>query len=420
MRARSEAGPGRRVQPIRLLVVSRVAEQATLGVASLLLARWLGPDAFVPVAVLFILNSLAIQVSDLGLGFGVLRSPSDRPLARVLFTRVRIVDGSVAVVGLVVGGVLGGDVGAVVAIGSVIWYLSAESYVRKTVALKRGRVRRLVVAEIVGTAVFAVFVAAAYFDLDRAVVLVGLGLLAKLATEALLLRDWRSMFVTEGATRGSTGEWLGQVMTYVIANVDYLLIGLLMSPEDLSRYVIAFRVASAAPALLASPLTQAAFIEMADTDPVHRQESYDGLVRRIAALGGLGVAVVAAGAPVVGWFLGSSWAGVGALMVILAWAIPWRLLLGPSVAMAVTAGKAWRVVAWESGRLVAVATAVVIGAQFGLVQVAAAMAGTTILALTIEHVLSTRTVDVDVRPLTVGAAGVGIVAVGLSAVVALA
>jgi O-antigen/teichoic acid export membrane protein len=370
--------------PLRPLVTSRVVDQAALGLASLVLARALGPDGFAPVAALFVVYSLGLQISDFGVGFAVYRSAPGHRVARRSLSRVRAVDLGIAVVLLVAGAIVGGDVGVVLAVAGPVWLLSAEVYVRKAGVLKQGNASRVAVAELVGAAVFlagsVVLVA-----VDAPVAVVGLLFVAKLLVELVIVRGWHEAFAADGEPAQSGAEWLGQVMTYLVANVDYLLVALLLGPEDLSIYVIAFRFASAVPAFLAGPITQTSFIEYAAADADGHQRIYARLLSRIVRLGGAGVVVLIVAAPLLPLVLGSAWDDVAPVLVVLAVAVPWRLLLGTTVALAITSGRARAVVMWETGRLVVMAAAVAVASIGGLTWVAVAVSTGTIVSIGLEH-----------------------------------
>lgn len=401
---------------LRPLTASRIADQAALGLGSLLLARVLGPDAFAPVAVLFIVNSLAVQISDFGVGFALYRSAPGVQLARRSLDRLRSVDIAVAVIAVAAGVLVGGADGVVVAAGGVVWALSAEAYVRKAAALKRGATAEVVTAEVVGAVTFLVgVVVVALLDLDPAWAAVPFVL--KHLVETVGVRSWRQAFAPGGEPARSGPEWLGQVMTYLVANVDYVLIGWLLGPELLSLYVIAFRFASAVPAFLATPITQTAFLDFAESPRDARQPVYDRLLARIVVIGLAGTAVLLVATPLLPLVLGDAWSDTAPLLAILAVAVPWRLLLGTTVALAITAGAARLVVVWESVRLVVTAAAVALATDGGLNTTAAVVSLATVVLLGGEHLLATRVARVDAPPwLPVATAlvGVGLAALALA------
>ena len=389
----------------------------------LVAARQLGPDAFAPVAVLFVVNSLAIQVSDLGLGFAVLRTPADRTVASSSLRRLRLVGvgvvgvGAVVAAGLAVAGA--GTSAVVVGAGALVWATSAEVYVRKAAALTLDGARQVGGAEVGGAAVFAVAVVAAALA-GVGVGAVAAALVAKHLIELGLVRTWRARFGPDGEPARSGPEWLGQVMTYLVANADYVVLGVLLTPADLSRYVVAFRVASALPALVANPITQTAFVDLAGADDDTRQDLHRAIVGRVARLGLLGALAVGVAAPVLPWVLGEGWAGVGALVAVLAVAVPFRLLLGMSVAQAITVGRARSVVAWETGRLVVVASATAVGAVAGgVLWATVGVSVATIASVTVIYVASARAARVEPWPVVVpGAVAAVVAAAGLGAVLA--
>lgn len=355
-----------------------------MAVASLVLARLVGPAAFAPLAVLLVVNSLAIQVSDFGVGFAVMRKGTDARVAIRSLLRLRWLGLAIVVVGTLVGVVVGGTVGLTIAIASWLWALSSEAYVRKSAALRQGASAEVARAEIAGAGVVALAVAITWW-FDPGVLWFAVALVVKHAVEVVLVRSWREAFGDDGEPARSGAEWMGQILTYAVANVDYLVVGVVLTAPELSAYVIAFRMSSALPALLGTPITSTAFVALADALPADRSSIRAALVRRawIAGIAG-GVAVLVL-SPLVPLFLGTEWKGTGWLMAILAPAAPFRMLLGTAVANAVTLGAARRVVQWELCRLVAMAFAAFAGARFGLVPATAVVAVITIVSLIDVH-----------------------------------
>jgi O-antigen/teichoic acid export membrane protein len=382
---------GRRLPsaPLSQLVLSRLVDQGVLAAGSLALARLEGPEAFAPIALLLVINSLAIQVSDFGLGFAVLRARAGQLLASASLRRLRFLSCVVLGLGTLVGLTLGGVPGATIVSGSWVWALSAEAYVRKSAALRGHRHREVAVAEITG-AVLLASVVGLIWALDLSIGWFGLGLVAKHAIEIVAIRDWEGIFSRGGAPPRSGAEWLGQVSSYAVANVDYLIVGLVLAPSELSTYLIAFRVASAFPALLANPITNTAFVELAEASPADRVMIRRGILRRAFLLGLTGAGMVMLLAPLVPQILGSAWSGTGWLVAILAPAVPFRLLLGTAVASAITIGAANRLVVWELGRFIALGATAFLGATFGLVAATAAVSIMTVLSITAVHLLTGR------------------------------
>jgi O-antigen/teichoic acid export membrane protein len=298
--------------------------------------------------------------------------------------------------------------------------LSAEGYVRKAAALKLDCPSEVARSEIAGAVVFAVgtvIAVALQSDVD-VVVVVGLMFGAKHLVELLSVRTWRPMFARDGSLARSGPEWLGQVFTYLTANADYVVLGVMLGAADLSRYVISFRFASAMPALVANPITQGAFVDLAEaTEEDHRQTAYDTVVRRALSTGVLAAIGLMAAAPALQAVLGEAWSGTAALIVVLALSVPFRLLLGATIAQAITAGAARQVVMWEFGRLVLVTTAAVVGASFSLMAATAAISVATIVSVTGEHRLAASVSGTRMDRRLVPAAGMAVAAVIVVAVV---
>jgi O-antigen/teichoic acid export membrane protein len=382
----SDAGRGM-TQTFSRLVLSRAADQAALAAASLALARMEGPTAFAPVAVLLVVNSLAIQVSDFGLGFAVMRTGTGERLSPDSRSRLRTFGVGIAVIGTAIGVLLGASTGAMVVAGSWIWLLSGEAYVRKCAALRVGRSGEVAIAEVVG-AVLVVGALIAIWALEVGVIWFGLALVLKHLVEICAIRSGSEVFERGAPTATSGAEWFGQVLSYAVANVDYLVVGVVLAPAEFSTYVLGYRFASALPAFIGTPITNTAFVSLAAAEPEDRDGLHRSIIQRAWAVGILGAALVLLLAPILPLLLGSEWAGIGWIVAILTPAVPFRMLLGTAVANAITAGGAREVVRWEAGRLLGVGLAAYVGARWGLFTASAAVATTSIASLVVVHRLS--------------------------------
>lgn len=377
-------------------MAARALDQGVLGLATLWLAGRYGPEAFAPLGALFVVNSLAIQISDFGVGFRVFRATPDEYLDRAGLQRLRLVNLAIAVAAIAVGAFIGDTGGVVVATSGVIWGLSAEGYVRKAGSLKSVGSAPVVRAEVASAVVFGLgALAVGWWRAD--VVVLGALFTAKHVLEIVLTRAGLERFRVGGAAVRSSAEWFGQVLTYLVANVDFVAVSMLLGAADLSRYLIGFRLASAAPALLAGPLMQVSFVELAGRSVDEAERMVADLVRRAFRFGAAGAGLAFVAAIIIVPILGSSWEGTGAVAAVLACAAPWRLLLGLTVAMALTAGRPMAVVRWEAMRLAATTVAVFAAATVSIEAVAAAMAVVTIAGITLEHRAAARAIGVRPR-----------------------
>jgi O-antigen/teichoic acid export membrane protein len=286
----------------------------------------------------------------------------------------------------------------VVAASGLLWALTAEARVRKASALTLGAAREAAGAEVAGAVAFAAGIVAVV-AFGGGLGAVAVAMVAKHVVELAVVRRWAERFTAGGASARSGPEWLGQVMTYLVANADYVVLGLLLTPADLSNYAIAFRVASAIPALVATPITQTSFLDLAAAAPAERQAVHDGIRARVVGMGALGALAVLVAAPVLPVVLGDGWSDSAVLVAVLAVAVPFRLLLGMSVAQAIVVGRARSVVGWESARLVVVATATAVAAVLGgLVWATVAVSAATMVSVTFTYVRSARVAGVRPWP----------------------
>ena len=251
---------------------------------------------------------------------------------------------------------------------------------------------------------------------------IGLGLLAKSGVEAAVVGRSPAIY-REGASSFRPGpEWVGQIMTYLVANTDYFLIAVLLGPVDLSLYVVAYQATAAVPLLAGKAFMQMTFLDAsAATTAQGRQEAYSSHVRRAGALG------IAGG--VRGRRRGADHA-VGARRRLGTDRVvdgrPGRRRPRPHAArhhrcaQGITGGAATAVVRWEAGRLVAMATSVAAAAVTGgLLAAATAVAVVSTASITVEHVLSCRVAGVRPHRLVVPwAVAAAVLAAALAAVLA--
>lgn len=374
--ARSDAD-----SPIRRLLVmigTRGLDQLALGGASLLIARRTGTEDFAPFATIFILYALASQVGDGGLAFAILRMPRSATIASSSRDQRRVASIVLAAFAVVIGYTMGGVAGTVIAVGGFTLVTGPAVYVGRASLQRAGDTQRLSQAEGVAAVAFLASVVVLVHTIDD-LLLFGLLCVGKHLVELVLQRSGHRVFSTDGSPVKASGVWFSQIVTYATANVDYLIVGALLGPEALSIYAIGFRLASAFSSVVSAPLTRTAFVDFANTSDAQAQ--HDRLLKQIAIFGVIGIGATCVVGLVLPVLLGSEWAATRTVTVLLGLALPWRLLLGPVVALGLTSGTARRVIGWELVRMVGLAASIAI-ASGSLNAVAGAVSAATIVTVT--------------------------------------
>ncbi len=363
----------------RLLVMigTRGLDQFALGAATLLIAHRVGTIAFAPFASIFILYALTAQIGDGGLALAVLRTPAGGRIDLRARQRRLAISVVLATIGAGVGTVVGGSTGIVVAVGAATLLSGPLVFVGRAALQWSQDTRRLAVAEGSGAVFFLLTVSLFVRDPDD-LLLLGVLCIAKQLIEFVLQGPMPAIFDRSGDPVRAMGLWVSQAVNYSAANVDYLIVGWMLGAEALSIYAIGFRLASAFSSVVAAPLTRTAFVAFANTSDAQKQ--HDRLTRQIFGFGVLGVASVSAIALLLPVVLGSEWAAAREVTLLLGLALPWRLLLGPVVALGMTSGRVGKVIGWELVRMVVLASAIVVGSS-SIATVAAAVSAATVLSI---------------------------------------
>lgn len=418
----SEALPSGAPAQVRLapgpLGWARLAEQLALGAASLAMAARIGPVAFAPLGILLIINSLAVTLSDFGVGLRVMRLPEGAGVRTVAWRKVRAANSIAVAAALVLAASLDGDGRVLVAAAGLLWGLSSVAYVRKAAALRAGASRRVAGAEMAGSAALLAAVVGGLVWSDAALVWLAGGLVSKHVVEGALVGSPRWALIGDERAGDWVGLWGSQAVAYVIANIDFLLVGLLLSDRALAVYVLAFRVAGAIPSQVAFVAARIATVDLASSGPAERSASYVSYCRRLFFAGVVGSLATAAAAAPLERLLGGEWAGLGWCMVLLAIAGPWRIVLGLAGTLAIVSGAADRLLRWELLRLVVTGAVLAAAAAAGLGWL---VAGVVVLAVGSVLVLHHLASDVarlsmwnGLVPAAVGTAAATAVLMGLA------
>jgi O-antigen/teichoic acid export membrane protein len=385
------ADPRRARDRASVLAVARVGEQVALAGALLILARRLSVTDFGVVSLVFAFQTLAVTASDYGVGLALLRTPPEVAVARASLDRCRRGNATIVVAGAVLAGVLGAAdhsrAAVLVLVGGLIWATSAEAYIRKAAALRLDEARRVAVSEVGASALLlAVIVLAARGD--AAPVVVAGAFVAKSVVELLVSSAAvRRSFTTVGADPSPGWVWGSQVLSFAIANVDYVVVALVLGSRALGLYSLAFRIAGLLPSQVSFVVSRVGTVDLARRSPGERPEATRALLRTLFLAGLCVAAFGLAVAPFVGDALGHKWDDAEPLVALLAVSAPWRLILPVAGISALVRDRARDLVRFEGSRLVLVVTLLTVGATVNLVWCATLASVALVIGAASAHLL---------------------------------
>lgn len=400
-----------------VLLASRVAEQAVLGGAAILLAARLGTEGFAPVAIVLVVASAAVALADYGVGLAVLRRAPGERIALGARRWMRILNALVLGAALVAGIAVGGTTGVVLVAGGAVWATTAEAFVAKAAVINAGDGHRAALAESVAVAVFAVVVVG-FAHGAVAVAVVGGALVAKQLLEVVIARP-ADVFAVDGSHPELGSLWGTQASAFAVANVDYLLVGVMLGPVAFSIYTIGYRVAVALPSVLAYVATRTAIADLgAASTTAEREARLTRYVRPLFGLGVVGAFMAAVAALVLPLLLGSEWADVRPTVIVLAIAVPWRMIFGQAGALALVARRARALVGWQLAQLAMFTIVLGAAASIGYGVFVGAVAGAWIITVFFVERAATRAAGVMGWRALAPASVVGVVTVaGVAAAV---
>lgn len=342
-----------------LLVLGRMFDQGALGVVTLLLARWLPVSEFAAASVLLIVNSVAVTLADLGLGYAVLAlSRSDRIEIRIL-QRLRVLNVTLAICGTVLGLSIGGTVGGVLAGSTLLWAAAGESYVRGAGALRLGNVRGVVRGQALGA--ISLLGAVMFVEPGRGVAVLSIGLLAKHLVEGLLATGWTTAFDQGGVRARTFSIFLSQGSAVVLANIDFAVAAALLGSMRYATYLLAFRFAQIPVTLIANVVSRTTLLRLADLPVGQRQDLIDRNFRNLFGLGLAGAVTLTLAGPLMSGVIGSAYDSLPAVLALVAVAVPWRMVAGQAGALFVIEGRAGALAGAFFPRLILSVTAMAAG-----------------------------------------------------------
>jgi O-antigen/teichoic acid export membrane protein len=332
-----------------VLLVGRLAEQGALGMSMLVLASRLDVGTFGTVSLLFVVNTLGVTLGHWGLGQAVLRLPSDEFLSIRLLHRCRFVNLAIAVVGTTAGIVLGGGIGVACATSTWVWALAGEAFLRKAQALHDHAVVPAACAEVSGALVL--FLGVVLTPSSSAILGVGLALSLQHLVQLPWLRVRQSRVFRPDVESPWPMDLLAtQGLAFSTANVDYLVAGTILGPTALGLYSLAYRVGNIPQAQIANVATRLALVDLGAGEPDKISERYERYTNRLVLMGVAAMIVTIVASPLL-VLLGEQWSESIPVLVVVAVAIPWRMVIGTAGALAMTTGATNRLVRWEVTRL---------------------------------------------------------------------
>jgi O-antigen/teichoic acid export membrane protein len=359
------SGPPRDNRTAHLLL-GRIAEQGSLGLTTILAARYLPVDEFAAASVVLVVNSIALAVADLGLSYTILARPPDQAVASRSLHLVRSWGLAIAVVGASVGLIVGGRWGLATATAAFIWPLAAEARLRASTALRASRTASLSAAQLLGACLLLGATVLAVRP-GNGVIVIGLALGGKHLVEIIIPRGWSSAFSRHGAAVRSGPVWGTQMAATAAANLDYVVAGLVLGEVGLAVYLLAFRVASVAPSLIANVAVRRTLVDLVVLDRAGQIKHFVSTTKQLFVLGALTAGVTAAGSPLLSLAVGDGYPGLNQVLLVVVVATPFRMVAGQAGSLAIAQARAPELLRVEIVRAGSLVLATLLGGlAFGL------------------------------------------------------
>ncbi|MCB1256364.1 MAG: oligosaccharide flippase family protein [Microthrixaceae bacterium] len=371
------------------LGIGRAAEQAAYGSAMLVLAARMTVREFGSIATLFVINSVVLTLSDLGVAHDIVRTPNNvlYPVRGVHIQRV--VNAILAFISIAVGLLISGDAGLLILIGGMLWAVGGEAYVRQAAALRLGKIRRLVAIDFGLAAVFIlliVFLASP----THALTVVGMSLILHHLLVVVLLPIGSAAIGPTSLDSRPFGFLLNHSLGYITRNIDYILAGPLLGPSAFSSYVLGFRVANAPTAPLGSIVLRWGLTRFAAESAEERELTHRRAAVLLIAAGCLGMCLTLLLAIALPWAIGDRWRMAASVSIILALALPWRMIDGLIGAVGFSSNSDVLLNRFEIFRIALTLAGLLVGGQFGLGGFVGAATSLNILLIAFGHLLVSR------------------------------
>lgn len=371
------------------LGIGRAAEQGAYGLVMLVLAARMEVAAYGPIAVLFVVNSVALTLADLGVAHDLLRTQPSAPYSLRAVRLQRGANTTAAVVSVAAGALLGGELGLLIGLSGLLWASAGELYLRQAAALRAGRIRAHVTVDGLG-GLGLVAAVVLFATPGRELLVSGAALVAHHLLGALGLPLRVGTLSRSAPPARPFGFLANQSLGYGTRNVDYFLAGPMLGPAAFSAYLLGYRVANAPSAPLGAVVMRWGLARLGSEDADDRATTHRRATLALFLLGAAALVATLLMSALLPLLIGDRWRGAAAVAAVTAFALPWRIIDGLIGAVGFTANASALLVRFEAGRLALTAAALTVGAAWGLVGFVVASVIAAVLNVTAGHVLAAR------------------------------
>lgn len=425
-------GPSLGRRAVRGAAVTMAAQTSKIGLQVLsvvFLARLLDPDAYGLIAMVMAIVGVAEIFRDFGLSSAAIQSPTlsraERDNLFWLSTLLGMALGIITFAAAPLVSVLFGQpaLTAITMVLAVNFLLNGLATQYRADLTRRLYFRKIAVADVVSpalglvVAIFIALVGGGYWSLvAQQIVQAGAGLIIMMVSAGWLPKRYRRDVPVRRFMQFGVRLAASQLVGYIGSNVDTITLGLTVSPGQLGLYNRAYQLIMTPLGQIRAPLGAVAIPVLARAQ--HDEARYESFViRGQIALGYsvvAGLAIVAGVAsPLIDVLLGSQWEGAKPALFLLAIGAGFQTLAYVGYWVYVSKGLVEHLLHYTILATALRVICVLIGAVFGMVGVAAAMALVPIVSWPVSFWWLSRRAAVPVRALVLG----GVRVMLLSAVV---
>jgi O-antigen/teichoic acid export membrane protein len=397
---------------VRWVAVARVVAEASAFGAMVWLAHLISPADFGRAAVALVVSALAAIIAAGGFGAPLVQRPTiDREHLESAQLASIACGGALSLLTFFVSPVVcdplfGAEIGSLVQLMSPVFLIASLGVVSQSILQRRLDFRRLSLIEMVAVVAGSVTsVALALAGLEAAAIVLGalfaattLSVLQQVSTPIVVPR-WHPRELRDVLVFGVPSA-LSSLVDVAHRNVDYAILGAKLAPAQVGFYWRAFQLGIDHQRKISGILMRIALpVYARAADSAHRARIRARMVRaQTAVIFPLLATLIAVAPTLIPWMLGERWTPVVVPAQILAiggMAIAVVTGLGP---LMLAAGRPKALLVYNVASAIALASAVLIAAPFGLTVVAVAVTVFYVVqAATAQWLLLSRLLEIPVR-----------------------